>query len=89
LNKEEDPLQRFLVLVKWLLATIQQETFYKKPCNPVIGEIHEACTESPVFGKTTFVAEQVSHHPPISACYISNEQEGIHQVRHCTHPCAV
>jgi hypothetical protein len=29
MNKEEDPLERMLCVIKWLLATIQQETFHK------------------------------------------------------------
>lgn len=77
INNEEDPLQRMLIVIKWLLSTIQQETFYKKPYNPVIGETHECWIDSPEYGRSNFVAEQVSHHPPISAVYITNTQQGI------------
>jgi len=34
----------------------------KKPFNPILGETFEMVTE-----KVKFVAEQVSHHPPITA----------------------
>ena len=49
----------------------------KKPYNPIIGEKfrcywkHEE-TES----RTFFVAEQLSHHPPISGFYVANRQDG-------------
>lgn len=29
-NEEEDPLNRFLIVLRWYLSTVQQETFYKK-----------------------------------------------------------
>lgn len=35
-----------------------------KPCNPVIGETYELLTNY-----FKFFAEQVSHHPPITACH--------------------
>lgn len=39
-----------------------------KPFNPLLGET--ACVIMPTKGKgVRFVAEQVSHHPPVSACY--------------------
>ena len=48
----------------------------KKPYNPLLGEycrskwVHED-------GSTThYVAEQVSHHPPVSCFYFSNRKEG-------------
>lgn len=44
----------------------------KKPLNAFLGELFLAD-----FGGTKLVSEQVSHHPPITACYISNEQHGV------------
>eukprot|EP01114_Cavostelium_apophysatum_P019741 TRINITY_DN6443_c0_g1_i3.p1 TRINITY_DN6443_c0_g1~~TRINITY_DN6443_c0_g1_i3.p1 ORF type:complete len:758 (+),score=220.97 TRINITY_DN6443_c0_g1_i3:191-2464(+) len=77
ISHEPDPLQRFLWVLKWYLATIQQEQFHKKPFNPVIGETHEVWTQTPQYGRTEFVGEQVSHHPPISAIHIQNPQEKV------------
>eukprot|EP00834_Sanchytrium_tribonematis_P004386 NODE_213_length_12556_cov_0.937063.p1 type:complete len:853 gc:universal NODE_213_length_12556_cov_0.937063:11294-8736(-) len=37
-----------------------------KPFNPLLGETFEYCQNY------SFVSEQVSHHPPISACHLSN-----------------
>jgi hypothetical protein len=37
---------------------------HKKPFNPILGETYEL--QHPQF---TFISEQVSHHPPISAGY--------------------
>ncbi|XP_069174004.1 oxysterol-binding protein-related protein 3 isoform X3 [Procambarus clarkii] len=37
-----------------------------KPFNPLLGETYECIREDKGF---RFVAEQVSHHPPVSACY--------------------
>ena len=59
LNKEEDPLQRTLIVIKWLLCTIQQETFHKKPYNPLLGETHECHIESSDYGRSDFISEQV------------------------------
>ncbi len=49
--------------------------FYKKPYNPVLGEFHEAHIDSPKYGRTRLVLEQVSHHPPVSAAHIYNEDQ--------------
>ncbi|KAF9540781.1 hypothetical protein EC957_003754 [Mortierella hygrophila] len=37
-----------------------------KPFNPLLGETYEYCREDKKF---RYISEQVSHHPPISACY--------------------
>jgi len=37
----------------------------KKPFNPLLGETYELIEEN----KFKFIAEQVSHHPPISAFF--------------------
>eukprot|EP01118_Nematostelium_gracile_P019133 TRINITY_DN874_c0_g1_i1.p1 TRINITY_DN874_c0_g1~~TRINITY_DN874_c0_g1_i1.p1 ORF type:complete len:733 (+),score=187.36 TRINITY_DN874_c0_g1_i1:91-2289(+) len=77
MNSETDPLERFLCVLRWFFGTVQNETFHKKPYNPILGEIHQCWTESPQFGRTTYIAEQVSHHPPIAAIHVRNEQEDI------------
>jgi hypothetical protein len=77
LNKESEPLERFLCVMRWFFATIQNETFHKKPYNPILGEQHECWSETKEFGRTEFITEQVSHHPPIAGIYVHNAQEGI------------
>jgi hypothetical protein len=59
LNKEPDPMQRMILVLRWILSTIQQETFHKKPYNPVLSETHECYISSEQYGKTEFIAEQV------------------------------
>ncbi|OMJ24916.1 Protein kes1 [Smittium culicis] len=50
----------------------------KKPYNPILGEQFLAKWQSEEFGETKLVCEQVSHHPPITAVFISNEKMGIY-----------
>lgn len=45
--------------------------------NPVLGELFLGDFESDVYGTTRVVAEQVSHHPPVTAYRIRNEDNGI------------
>lgn len=47
-----------------------------KGYNSILGETF-SCTWKHENSTSTFVSEQVSHHPPISAAYISNETAGI------------
>jgi hypothetical protein len=49
----------------------------KKPYNPILGEVFRSCWYNPkTDSKTFYVAEQVSHHPPITAFYVTNRKEG-------------
>ncbi|KAA0724241.1 Oxysterol-binding protein-related protein 5 [Triplophysa tibetana] len=49
----------------------------KKPYNPILGEMFRCCWLHPQTDSCTFyMAEQVSHHPPVSAFYISNKKDG-------------
>jgi len=78
-NLPDDPSQRMLKILLWYISNLRQEIeqFYKKPYNPVLGEVHKCSANSEKFGEATFVAEQVSHHPPVSAMNIRNVTEGI------------
>ncbi|KAI6158617.1 hypothetical protein EDD17DRAFT_988579 [Pisolithus thermaeus] len=51
----------------------------KKPLNPVLGELFYGYWPATAErgGKTTLVVEQVSHHPPITAYRIANEEKGV------------
>lgn len=50
----------------------RMEQMSKKPFNPVLGEELNAWTEHAVHGPTLLKAEQVSHHPPVSALVMGN-----------------
>jgi len=49
----------------------------KKPYNPVIGESHFCWVKNEEDDYSEFISEQVSHHPPISAYYISNKKRDL------------
>ncbi|XP_044071921.1 oxysterol-binding protein-related protein 6 isoform X4 [Siniperca chuatsi] len=63
----EDPFER-MVLVAAFAVSGYSSTYYRagsKPFNPLLGETYECIREDKGF---CFFSEQVSHHPPISAC---------------------
>lgn len=49
----------------------------KKPLNAFLGELFMGAWEDEELGQTRLVSEQVSHHPPITACYIWNDKHGV------------
>ncbi|XP_066156879.1 oxysterol-binding protein-related protein 3-like [Euwallacea fornicatus] len=64
----DDPYER-MVHVAAFAVSAYASTLSRagnKPFNPLLGETYECIREDRGF---RFVAEQVSHHPPISACY--------------------
>lgn len=76
-NYPDDPLQRFICVVRWLVSMMQQEQMEKKPFNAVIGEQHIAWIEHDENNWSEYISEQVSHHPPISAFFLRNKKENI------------
>ncbi|KAL4711061.1 hypothetical protein ACJJTC_015237 [Scirpophaga incertulas] len=74
----EEPYQRFKCVLKWYLSGLYRKPKgLKKPYNPVLGETFRCCWKHRDSDTYTFyVAEQVSHHPPVSAFYVSNRKEG-------------
>jgi hypothetical protein len=75
-NECQDPLDRFMMVLRFFLATIKQETFEKKPLNAVLGENHICWAVHDEAGEdvSEFIGEQVSHHPPISAYLVTNSK---------------
>lgn len=68
-NRESDPIVRLAYATAFLISQYSSTVNRtRKPFNPILGETYELKTE-----KWRFVSEQVSHHPPISACYADNE----------------
>eukprot|EP00177_Eucheuma_denticulatum_P006653 GFKZ01012110.1.p1 GENE.GFKZ01012110.1~~GFKZ01012110.1.p1 ORF type:complete len:821 (+),score=130.85 GFKZ01012110.1:496-2958(+) len=66
---ESDPNRRMMYVAAMVISHYSStQGRMGKPFNPLLGET--ACIIMPDKGKgIRFVAEQVSHHPPISACY--------------------
>ncbi|XP_054874183.1 oxysterol-binding protein-related protein 3-like [Amphiprion ocellaris] len=67
-NQTQDPYQR-MVYVATFAITAYASSYHRagsKPFNPVLGETYEC--DRPDKG-LRFIAEQVSHHPPVSACH--------------------
>lgn len=71
-------------MLKWILASLKHQLYVdgapglsiKKPLNAFLGEIFRAQWTD---GRATanLVSEQVSHHPPITAVYMWDEEHGI------------
>lgn len=69
---------RFLDIVKYYLSGWHiRPKGAKKPYNPVLGEIFRCkwmCSDET---ESFYISEQVSHHPPTSAYFYSNPENGI------------
>lgn len=67
----KDPEQRMIEVTRWYLSGFHvKPKGVKKPYNPVLGEIFRANYVMEDGSIMTYFAEQVSHHPPISALYV-------------------
>ncbi|KAM6435808.1 oxysterol-binding protein-related protein 8 isoform 3-T4 [Liasis olivaceus] len=75
---EENAYNRMKQVVKWYLSGFYKKPKgLKKPYNPILGETFRCLWIHPkTNSKTFYIAEQVSHHPPISAFYVSNRKDG-------------
>lgn len=49
----------------------------KKPYNPVLGEFFRCRWEYPEHTQAYYIAEQVSHHPPITAYYFASPENNL------------
>ncbi|NWV18702.1 OSBL8 protein, partial [Origma solitaria] len=76
--QEENAYNRMRKVVKWYLSGFYKKPKgLKKPYNPILGETFRCMWVHPrTSSKTFYIAEQVSHHPPISAFYVSNRKDG-------------
>lgn len=78
-------------MIKWFLSStygsygsrIRSTGFEKKPYNPILGEEFHAEWNIENIGGTIMAAEQVSHHPPISAFFFQNPQANVLLNGHC------
>ncbi|KAF4622863.1 hypothetical protein D9613_001590 [Agrocybe pediades] len=69
-EKCDDPEERFIRVLQYYLAGWHiKPKGVKKPYNPVLGEFFRCRYDYPNGTQGFYIAEQVSHHPPISAFY--------------------
>ncbi|XP_039195299.1 oxysterol-binding protein-related protein 6 isoform X4 [Crotalus tigris] len=70
--ESDDPYER-MALIAAFATSGYASTYYRagsKPFNPLLGETYECIREDKGF---RFFSEQVSHHPPISACHCESK----------------
>ncbi|XP_056153830.1 oxysterol-binding protein-related protein 3-like [Lampris incognitus] len=71
-NQTQDPYQR-MVYVATFAVSAYASSYHRagsKPFNPILGETYECDRPDKGF---RFIAEQVSHHPPVSACHCDSK----------------
>lgn len=68
----EDVCERMLCMAAFAVSTYAGSAYRAghKPFNPLLGETYECVREDKGF---RFLSEQVSHHPPISACHAESD----------------
>uniref|UniRef100_A0A6Q2X4B0 Oxysterol-binding protein n=1 Tax=Esox lucius TaxID=8010 RepID=A0A6Q2X4B0_ESOLU len=69
----QDPYERMAIMAAFVISGYSS-TYYRagsKPFNPLLGETYECIREDKGM---CFIAEQVSHHPPISACHADSNK---------------
>ncbi|RUS26487.1 hypothetical protein BC938DRAFT_470704, partial [Jimgerdemannia flammicorona] len=74
-HKIEDPVQRFVDVVRYYLSGWHiKPKGVKKPYNPILGELFRCRYNYSDGTQAFYVSEQVSHHPPISAYYFASPE---------------
>ncbi|WAR01982.1 OSBL8-like protein, partial [Mya arenaria] len=73
-----DILSEMKSVVKWYLSGFYKKPKgLKKPYNPIIGETFRCYWDHPqTQSRTFYIAEQLSHHPPITGFYVTNRKDG-------------
>lgn len=77
-SQSDDPFER-MAFVAAFAVSAYASSYHRagsKPFNPVLGETYECARKEKGF---RFIAEQVSHHPPISACHAESTNFAIWQ----------
>ncbi|KAF2708070.1 hypothetical protein K504DRAFT_468446 [Pleomassaria siparia CBS 279.74] len=70
MTKIEDPIQRFVAVVRFYLSGWHiKPPGVKKPLNPILGEIFTGYWDYPDGTRGYYIAEQTSHHPPKSSYF--------------------
>ncbi|CAH8379817.1 unnamed protein product [Eruca vesicaria subsp. sativa] len=68
-DKTHDPYLRMVYASTWAISVYYAYQRTWKPFNPILGETYEMTNHNGI----NFIAEQVSHHPPMSAAHAENE----------------
>eukprot|EP00271_Cylindrocystis_brebissonii_P004189 TRINITY_DN1576_c0_g1_i1.p1 TRINITY_DN1576_c0_g1~~TRINITY_DN1576_c0_g1_i1.p1 ORF type:complete len:476 (-),score=111.76 TRINITY_DN1576_c0_g1_i1:1035-2462(-) len=68
-DESEDPSMSLAYAVAWAVSVYYAYQRTWKPFNPILGETYELANHNGI----SFIAEQVSHHPPMSAGHAENE----------------
>ncbi|KAG0029449.1 hypothetical protein BGZ81_003791 [Podila clonocystis] len=77
-NQLEDPVERFVAVTKYFLSGWHiKPKGVKKPYNPILGEHFRSQWKFEDGTEAFYVAEQVSHHPPISAYYYASPENNL------------
>ena len=91
---EPDPARRALLVLKLWLSALRRQYYVgagediksiglKKPLNPFLGETFIGSWKEGS-ARTKVISEQVSHHPPTTACYVTSPSHGIQAQAHST-----
>ncbi|MCJ1271335.1 hypothetical protein MMC22_011235 [Lobaria immixta] len=74
----EDPIQRFISVVKFYLSGWHiKPPGVKKPLNPILGETFTCYWEYPDHTRGYYISEQTSHHPPKSSYFYMAPEHNI------------
>ena len=78
MTRAESPRDRMELFAKFMLwlNNFHPTREMKKYYNSVLGEKSRCYFQHPNGSRTHFIAEEVTHHPPASAIYCVNKQEG-------------
>ncbi|WFD42784.1 hypothetical protein MPSI1_001434 [Malassezia psittaci] len=69
-DKQASPDERFLAVLAYYMSGWHiKPKGVKKPYNPILGEFYRCSYHYPNGTSGWYIAEQVSHHPPVSAFY--------------------
>jgi hypothetical protein len=68
-DETDDPYMRLVYASSFFISVYYAYQRTWKPFNPILGETYELANH----GGMSFIAEQVSHHPPMSAGHAENE----------------
>ncbi|CAJ2504559.1 Uu.00g119530.m01.CDS01 [Anthostomella pinea] len=85
--QENDPTERALLILKNFLCSLKRHVYTaasegsdggaKKPLNAFLGELFLGTFEGRDGSTTQLISEQVSHHPPVTACTLYNKTHGV------------
>ncbi|KAK5820922.1 hypothetical protein F5H01DRAFT_171523 [Linnemannia elongata] len=77
-NQIQDPEERFVAVTRYFLSGWHiKPKGVKKPYNPILGEQFRAQWRFDDGTEAFYIAEQVSHHPPISVYYYASPENNI------------